>query len=78
MLRSLSPAPTYRPPPFEHAGPRHLCGCGARSAIRLQSASGELREMIGNGGPQEDTLDTVINVALIGGAAYLVYELFFG
>jgi hypothetical protein len=34
--------------------------------------------MIGNGGPQENALDTVINIAVIGGAAYLVYEIFFG
>lgn len=43
----------------------------------MQSASGELRTLIGQG-PEEDAVDTVINVALIGGAAYLVYELFFG
>lgn len=33
--------------------------------------------MVGEG-PKTDTLDVVIDVALIGGAAYLVYELFFG
>ena len=77
MSNSLRPAQTFRPPRFEGVGPRHLCGCGAKSAIRLQSASGELRTLIGQG-PSEDTLDTAINVALIGGAAYLVYELFFG
>lgn len=76
MSRSLSQAPTYRPPPFE-GGTRHNCGCHARSAVRLQSASGELRAMVGEG-PKTDTLDVVIDVALIGGAAYLVYELFFG
>jgi len=78
LSHSLSPAPTYKPPPFDRVGPRHSCGCSARSVVRLQSASGEIREMIGSGGPQEGALDTVINVAVIGGAAYLVYELFFG
>jgi hypothetical protein len=33
--------------------------------------------MVGEGNPQGDVLDTVINVAVIGGAAYLVYKLFF-
>jgi hypothetical protein len=33
--------------------------------------------MVGQGGPKEGTLDTVINIAVIGGAAYLVYKLFF-
>lgn len=33
--------------------------------------------MAANGGPPENVLDTVINVAVIGGAVYLVYELFF-
>lgn len=78
MSHSLSPAPTYKPAPFKHVGPRHSCGCSARDVIRLQNASGELREFIGSGGPQENALDTVINVAVIGGAVYLVYELFFG
>jgi len=76
LSHSLSQDPTYRPPKFE--GTRHLCGCGARSAIRLQSTSGELRTTVGNAGAQENALDTVINVAVIGGAVYLVYELFFG
>lgn len=78
MSHSLSQAPTYKPAPFERVGPRHLCGCSAREVVRLQNASGELRELVGNGGSREDALDTVINVALIGGAAYLVYEIFFG
>ena len=78
MSHSLSPAPTYRPPRFEGASPRHLCGCGARSAVRLQSASGEIRSLAADASPPTDALDTVINVALIGGAVYLVYEIFFG
>lgn len=77
MLHSLSQAPTYQPPAFEPAGPRHTCGCHARSAIRLQSASGDLRVMVGEG-QKADVLDTVIDIALIGGAAILVYEIFFG
>lgn len=78
MSHSLNPAPTYKPPLFEGVGPRHLCGCSSRAAIRLQSASGDLRSMVGDNAKKEDVLDTVINVAVIGGAVYLVYELFFG
>lgn len=78
MSHSLSLGPTYRPPKFEGAAPRHVCGCGAKSAARLQSASGELRFLAADGAPPVDALDTVINVALIGGAVYLVYEIFFG
>jgi hypothetical protein len=37
-----------------------------------------LRSLAADGAPQADALDTVINVALIGGAVYLVYEIFFG
>lgn len=77
MSRSLSPAPTYRPPKFEGHGPRHLCGCSARGAIRLQSSPGEIRSLSADGGFQENALDTVINVAVIGGAVYLVYKIFF-
>lgn len=78
MSHSLSQAQTYRPPAYKGGvGPRHLCGCSAKSAIRLQSTSGELRATVGDG-PKEDALDTVINVALIGGVVYLVYEIFFG
>ena len=75
MSHSLSQAPTFKPPQFE--GPKHLCGCRAHSAIRLQSTSGELRTLIGDNPPVDGPLDTVINVALIGGAAYLVYKIFF-
>jgi hypothetical protein len=77
LSHSLSQAPTYQPPAFEPAGSRHTCGCRARSAIRLQSASGDLRFMVGEG-QKTDVLDTVIDIALIGGAAILVYEIFFG
>ena len=76
MSHSLSQARTYRPPRFE--GARHSCGCAAKSVVRLQSASGELRSLAADGAPQADALDTVINIALIGGAVYLVYEIFFG
>ena len=78
MSRSLSLAPTYRPPRFEGAAPRHICGCGAKSVIRLQSAAGELRSLAADTSPPVDALDTVINIALIGGAVYLVYEIFLG
>jgi hypothetical protein len=57
-------------------GSQHRCGCHSKGIVRLQSTSGELRTAIG-AGPEEDVLDTVINVALIGGAAYLVYKIFF-
>jgi hypothetical protein len=70
----LSPAPKFKPPSFE--GPRHNCGCHSKGAVRLQSASGDLRTAIG-GGQKEDALDTVINIALVGGAVYLVYKVFF-
>ena len=77
MSPSLSPAPTPRPPSLE-GGAHHSCGCHAKGVVRLQSASGDLRSTIGEGQGQTDVLGTVLDVAVIGGAAYLVYELFFG
>ncbi len=56
-------------------GGHHICGCHALGVIRLQDASGELRSMIRQD-PEEDTLDTVLDLALLGGAAYLVYKIF--
>jgi hypothetical protein len=33
--------------------------------------------MIGGGDPKMDALETALDIAVIGGAAYLVYTLFF-
>jgi hypothetical protein len=55
----------------------HGCGCTSKGISRLQSTSGDLRSIVGRGTPEADTLETVLNVAVIGGAAYLVYKLFF-
>lgn len=63
-------------PTSPEASHRHVCGCPSKGVVRLQSTSGQLRNMIAQA-PEEDTLDTVINVAVIGGAAYLAYKIFF-
>lgn len=55
----------------------HGCGCTSKGISRLQSTSGDLRKIIGRGSPEVDVLETALNVAVIGGAAYLVYKLFF-
>lgn len=55
----------------------HGCGCPSKGISRLQSTSGDLRSIVGRGAPEVDALETVLNVAVIGGAAYLVYKLFF-
>jgi len=78
LSHSLNLGPKYRPPSLEARGSRHVCGCRSREAIRLSSPAGELRKIVGDNGPREEPLDTIINVAVVGGAAYLVYELFFG
>lgn len=76
LSRTWSPAPSYRPPSLEGAG-RHTCGCQSHSTSRLQSASGELRAAAASA-DKGDPFELVLDLALIGGGAYLVYELFFG
>lgn len=55
----------------------HSCGCTSKGVSRLQSASGDLRSLIGQGDSKVDAIGTVLDIAVIGGAAYLVYKLFF-
>lgn len=71
------PDPTSRPPSPEGAR-RHTCGCHSKGVVRLNSVSSDLRSAVGNSDGSADALGTVLDVAVIGGAAYLVYALFFG
>lgn len=56
---------------------RHVCGCHSKGVVRLDSVSGDLRRAVGNTSGAPDLAGTVLDVAVVAGAAYLVYQLFF-
>ena len=76
MSRSWKPGPTSRQPGIDGSR-RHTCGCHSKGVVRLDSVSSDLRSAVGNTDGTTDLPGTLLDVAVIGGAAYLVYALFF-
>lgn len=77
MSRSWRPDPAPKPPSIDGAR-RHVCGCHSKNVVRLDSVSSDLRSAVGNTSGAPDIAGTVLDVAVVAGAAYLVYQVFFG